>query len=940
MQLTETLVLGEGDRATIREDLIAPIGDPAVQVAGDEARLTVTRQGSLAAPDAGNSAVEVTGNDARVTNRGNIAGAFNGITSTGDDFRLRNLGQIESDSRVVDLSDGDGSVFQNFGSLLGTGNQRNGTLYVDGTVDDLSIDNSDRGIIDAGEGNLGDGISVQVGAAGDLANEGIDIVNSGLIQGRGDGPDVFADGARVAANGSSGLRFFNGSGTPEATVTGSVVNSGTITTEVNVGFLGGLVVEDGVAFEGRIENRGQGVISGPRNGLYIGNADHDLDIFNRGLISSGSRAVNLDGDNVSLVNRGHILGTGNQRDGTLYVDGTGDNIAINNLRDGVIDAGEGNLGDGISVQVGAAGDPTSENIDIVNSGLIQGRGDGPDVFADGARVVANGSSGLRFFNGSGTPEATVTGSVVNSGTLTTEVNVGFLGGLVVEDGVAFQGQIGNERRGVISGPRNGLYIGNADHDLDITNRGLISAGSRAVNLDGDNVTLVNQRDILGTGDQRDGTVYVDGTGDNIAINNQRRGVIDAGEGNNGSGVSVQVGAANGLADGSDDLETSVDLFNDGTIQGRGDGNVPAGVRLFLGSGLDQATFTGQIVNESRGQILSETEAGILIEAGVTFEGAIVNQGEVTGGNGIAIDAAGALGSVVVVNEGELNGDVLLGQGDDTFIQGAAGTVSRIDGGEGLDTIDLSGQSSGIVIDLDLNTPIPGPATQDGAILDAPGGNVVLEVDNFENVIGTAFDDLILGNNEINVLAGGAGNDAIHSFAGADTLDGGDGIDTALFTAGGGVTVDLDEDGNATSSLGDTLISFENINGSNTGDDILSGNSDANVLNGQGGNDTLNGEGGADTLLGGTGNDLLTGGAGVDTFRFEANSGNDVVTDFVFTDDVLDVSALFENVETALGAATQVEANTLIDFGDNNSVLLLGVNASDLTASNFIFAAVA
>ncbi|NER81467.1 MAG: hypothetical protein F6K42_18245, partial [Leptolyngbya sp. SIO1D8] len=203
IQLTETLVLDEGDRVIIREDLVAPIGDPAVQIAGDEARLTVSGQGSLSAPDAGNSAVEVVGNEAEVINRGSISGALNGITAIGDGLTVRNSGHIESDSRVVDLSDGDGSLFRNTGTLLGTGNQRNGTLYVDGTVDDLRVENTRSGVIDAGEGNLGDGISVQVGAAGDPSNEGINLVNTGLVQGRGDGPDVFADGARVAANGSS-----------------------------------------------------------------------------------------------------------------------------------------------------------------------------------------------------------------------------------------------------------------------------------------------------------------------------------------------------------------------------------------------------------------------------------------------------------------------------------------------------------------------------------------------------------------------------------------------------------------------------------------------------------------------------------------------------------------------------------------------------------------
>ena len=416
------------------------------------------------------------------------------------------------------------------------------------------------------------------------------------------------------------MRFFNGSGEPEATVTGSIENSGTITAEVDVGFLGGLVVEDGVAFDGTITNQHGGVISGPRNGLYIGNASHDLRIDNFGRIESGSRVVNLDGDGVTFRNFGTVLGTGDQRNGTVYVDGTGDDITIDNRR--TIDAG-----DGISVQVGSsAEDAVNENINIVNRGAIQGRGQAE--FADGARVASNGSSGVRFFNGSGEAEATVTGSIVNSGTITAEVDVGFLGGLVVEDGVAFDGTITNERGGVISGPRNGLYIGNAEHDLTIENEGRITSGSRAVNLDGDNVTFRNDGDVIGTGDQRNGTVYLDGTADNVTVENTD--TIDAGRGNNGSGVSVQVGSAS-----EDALNEDIVIDNDGLIQGRGDGNVPAGVRFFNGSGEEVATVTGSITNRDDGEIASETQAGILIEDGVAFNGTITNDGVIEGGNGIA-----------------------------------------------------------------------------------------------------------------------------------------------------------------------------------------------------------------------------------------------------------------------------------------------------------------
>ena len=701
--LDESINIEDNETIIIPDEVVAPLGEPAITITGENGTLIVTDTGSISADDEGNTAVQSLGEEALIANLGDISGDFNGISSTGDELVLVNTGTIASNSRAVDLADGDDLLVFNAGDIIGTDDQRNGTLYVNGNVDEANIVNFGTGVIDAGEGNVGDGISVQVGIASeDALSEDIEINNFGRISGRGE-PEFGPEG-RLTANGSSGVRFFNGSGEAEATVTGVVNNLGLIESEANVGFLGGFVVEDGVAFEGSILNGDSGTIQGVQNGLYIGNAEHDLDIVNSGVITSDSRAVNLDGDNVSLTNSGDILGTGDQRNGTVYIDGTGDDITINNLNGGVIDAGEHNSGSGVSVQVGATGDDQNENINIIN---------------------------------------------------------------------------------------------------------------------------------------------------------------------------------------------------DGVIQGRGTDNVPAGVRLFVGSGLEEATFVGDITNQSNGLIASEEAAGILIEEGVIFDGTITNDGTISGGNGVAIDAAGALGDLDVINSGELEGDVLLGQGNDTFVQNSDEVVSRIDGGEGIDTIDLSGQSAGIVIDLDLNTPTPGPATQDGAILDAPGGEILTEIDDFENVIGTDFDDLILGNNEINILEGGAGNDSIHSFAGADILDGGTGIDTALFTAGSGVVVDLDEDGNAISSFGDQLISFENINGSATGDDTISGNSGINVLNGQGGNDILNGEGGADTLLGGAGDDIIIsdgldtidGGEGTDTVDFSAveaniaNGGNPVFDGVIIDLDV-------------------------------------------------------
>ena len=627
----------------------------------------------------------------------------------------------------------------------------------------------------------------------------------------------------------------------------------------------------------------------------------------------------------------------------------------------MIDAGEGNNGAAISLSLGDT--PVDATINNAVSGVIQGRSaEGEPLPAsspqagDGIRL--EGVRGTNAEGGVAFAPSTFTGVINNNGLIASGDNVvGTTAGFRAVNGVSFQGTLNNT--GQIDGAQNGVYFGNpvgeggGDHTGGVVNNsGLITSDSRALNIDGTGLRVNNSGSILGTGDQRNGTVYIDGTADDVTINNN--GLIDAGEGNSGSGVSIQVGAANPLGDGTDDVETSAVINNTGLIQGRGTEQVPNGVRLFVGSGLEEATFSGQVNNS--GTIASETAAGILIEEGVIFNGQIVNSGTIQGGNGIAIDATGAEGQVNIVNNETLEGSVILGNGDDIFVQnsdegvevtggagddtilGGAGDdtliggegIDSIDGGEGTDTVDFSDATAGVIVDLDVNSAGgAGTPSQDGGILDAPpaaGGQVIEEIDDVENIIGSDFNDGLFGNNEINVLIGGAGNDVIHSFGGADTLDGGEGIDTALFSAGGGVEVDLDDDGNATSSFGDTLISIENINGSNAGSDIISGNGFVNILNGLGGDDTLNGEGG---------DDILTGGAGSDTFVFDANSGIDLITDFVIGEDVLDFSSIFNTTVAALGAATEDSIGTTFQLAEDSFVTLENVALSDLATSDVI-----
>ncbi|MGH6803080.1 MAG: calcium-binding protein, partial [Methyloceanibacter sp.] len=169
-----------------------------------------------------------------------------------------------------------------------------------------------------------------------------------------------------------------------------------------------------------------------------------------------------------------------------------------------------------------------------------------------------------------------------------------------------------------------------------------------------------------------------------------------------------------------------------------------------------------------------------------------------------------------------------------------------------------------------------------------------------------------------LLAGDLG-DWLSGSLGADTLNGDTGNDTADYRNSNAlVTVNLIDGLTEVGGFaqGDTLISIENVIGSNVvasgdsltgdggnnllaglaGDDTLIGNAGDDTLDGGAGvdnltggigndvlvggtgNDTLNGDANNDTLIGGAGTDTLNGGAGDDSYRFGLADGTDTITD--------------------------------------------------------------
>lgn len=177
-------------------------------------------------------------------------------------------------------------------------------------------------------------------------------------------------------------------------------------------------------------------------------------------------------------------------------------------------------------------------------------------------------------------------------------------------------------------------------------------------------------------------------------------------------------------------------------------------------------------------------------------------------------------------------------GNDT-LEGGVG-ADTLNGSVGVDTVSYEKSSTAVYVDFMAGTATSGDAA----------GDVWNSV---ENLRGSYYDDVLGGDNYVNRIEGLRGNDVLVASAGADTLDGGEGLDTADYrNFNTGATVNL-----ATSTS--TLISIEHLSGSRYADS-LTGNAGDNILTGAGGNDTLN------------------GGAGSDTYVFSLGDGSDTIND--------------------------------------------------------------
>jgi len=208
-----------------------------------------------------------------------------------------------------------------------------------------------------------------------------------------------------------------------------------------------------------------------------------------------------------------------------------------------------------------------------------------------------------------------------------------------------------------------------------------------------------------------------------------------------------------------------------------------------------------------------------------------------------------------------------------------GNQSTITGGNGVDTLVLSGGGQATVAELSLVTGFE---------------SIQLVATTVTGGTTTAFDILV---DDANVTDNGV-------------LE----ITAATLTT---VAVSIDASAVAGVVGPPAITRSVNITGSGfatTGDTLIGG----------AGNDTISGGAGNDTITGGAGNDVLTGGDGDDTFNIAAGAGTDVITGGAGND----VLALTGSIGTSATSLSSVD----LGAGVNRVTLATGISLANSTIS--------
>lgn len=552
-------------------------------------------------------------------------------------------------------------------------------------------------------------------------------------------------------------------------------------------------------------------------------------------------------------------------------------------------------------------------------------GSGNDViFGNSADNRLFGSNGNDYFFGGAGNDYIDGGSgfdYVNYSDVTTNIEIDLaltiaqaLGAAGIDTLISIEGVVGGSGNDALKGDANANYIDGGIGSDTLTGRAgddtyiVDSSGDVVVELASEGVDVVwsainytigaNVENLTLTG-----ASAINGTGnslDNVIKGNDAANTLDGGTGNdtmvgNGGNDTYFVDSTSDtiteLASGGDDIvrtsatytlsenvETLV-LLGSNSINGTGN----SGSNLILGNSGDNVLSGGSgndfLFGGNGNDYLdggADTDFAIYSDAlaGVSINLALMIA-QNTGGAGTdtLVNVEGVYGTIYDdVLKGNDLANILVGDAGNDVISGGLGD-DYLDGGSGTDTLSFEFSTRGVQAFLYYT----------GVWNTGEGNDQFL---NFENAIGSAYDDVIYANSTGGTISGAAGSDVLGLYfanSRVTVLDGGSGVDTAAFNFE--VNADLRNLSTQYSSgSAFRFVSIENLNGSGFSDN-LTGDDGANTLDGGSGNDTLYGGGGNDTLMGGDGNDRLEGGTGVD--RLDGGAGDDTIS-WDATDDLVSV----------------------------------------------------
>ena len=180
-------------------------------------------------------------------------------------------------------------------------------------------------------------------------------------------------------------------------------------------------------------------------------------------------------------------------------------------------------------------------------------------------------------------------------------------------------------------------------------------------------------------------------------------------------------------------------------------------------------------------------------------------------------------------------------------------------------------------DLDTFTALAG----DDEIYGFGGNDQIIAGTGNDTVYGGDGDDNIQPGDGDDKIYGEAGNDTIYLSAGADIEDGGEGIDTIIFGPDQTtlpVTINLDTGRyhftSQVASVTQNLFSIENLTSEGAADLTVYDTSGVNLITTNSGNDTIHSKGGNDTIITAAGNDTVYLGDG--TYTVDLGAGDDKV----------------------------------------------------------------